>query len=411
MSTTTRSVPAEPVPEAQGGAARAAAVLGAILVSALAAVASVLSAALWVAPERLARAWPAFSPASVAAANAALPMEVLRAAIALEPSNARLVSRLAAATRESGDQAQAVALTESAARLSHYDTLSHFWLFVRALDADDGPEAVERLDTILRTDPASAAALMASAGLRRWPGSFMTALAGALAKQPHWRPVVIDWLFRNEPDLNVGIRFANLLAKSEGPVATAELPLLLMRLMNAGRTPEAHALWAQSLSADRAALAGLIFDPRFETEPQGGPFEWTPSADPGVSYFAAADQEVPGRAAVLDVLPGNRPGWLLSQVVMLPPGKWRFVAHVRLQGVDAARGLRWSIACVGGSVLGSHAPVTGIMPWRPVGFDFEVPKEGCAGQLLQFAVLAPTAADAKFGGSIRLADLTVTALP
>jgi hypothetical protein len=370
--------------------------------------AALLSLAVAFLPAQTAGFLPFFSPASHAARESPLPVEVLRRALAADPSNAKLASLLAAAERRAGAEDVAGRLTEAAAGLSAHETFAHFWLYSKALADGDGAGAVARLDTILRTDPNALASLMAAARLRRWPEPFAAALAGALAKRPPWRAALIGWLSEKEPVLDPAIRVAKAMSATDGPMTTPELAVLLSRLVAGGEPDVAYGFWEASLPDDRRAFLGPLFDPRFELEPLGGPFEWLAGTDPGVSLEFQLDPPHRGRVALIDVLLGQRPGPLLSQVVTLSPGPWRFSGKIALDKIDAGRGVRWMIGCIGGQTLGQDTPRTGDLTWESASFTFTVPASGCEAQLLSFSVFAPTTADSRLSGRIRIAELEMT---
>lgn len=373
--------------------------------------AALLSIALFAWPARLAAVFPSFSPVVMALQDAGLEAEALRAAIAADPSNARLVSLLAASELNANATDRAGRLTAIAARLSKHETSAHFRLFLDDLAEDDGASAVVRLDTLLRTDPRALRAIMGAVSLRGWPPAFVRELAGALAKRPPWRLPLVYWLMQQEPSLNAAVRVVQALAKTGMPLKTTDISSLLSRLVAGNRAEAARGLWLESLTPDRRDKVGTLFDPRFETDPLGGPFEWTPGIDPGVTVAFEPDLAIPGRAAVIDVFAGQRPNPLLSQMVMLEPGRWRFSGRVRLQRVDAARGLRWSAICVGGPALGGGEALTGDVPWQEVSFEFEVGGENCRTQWLFFGVYALNPLDARFSGQVRLGDHNLVAVP
>jgi hypothetical protein len=130
----------------------------------------------------------------------------------------------------------------------------------------------------------------------------------------------------------------------------------------------AYGLWRR-FSGLGSSVPALLFNGEFKTVPAPPPFNWNLSSS-GAGIAEAGD----GALSVLYY--GRDDITLASQLLLLPPGTYRFEARVSGQVVPGS--LVWSLQCAQGSAL-SDNPMT-----VPVAtLTFTVPSSGCAAQWLQ----------------------------
>lgn len=181
------------------------------------------------------------------------------------------------------------------------------------------------------------------------------------------------------------------LAPREPPISrSAWLPILLGSLTAAGDYAKARQIWAGATGA-RGSEAALLFDPDFTRPDAPEPFNWSLTSSP---TGLAERQQGSGLHVIFY---GQQDGVLASQLLVLPPGRYRLSTQVTSVAA-AADGLRWSLSCAqGGKELASRAlPSTIGRPWT-----FEVPPS-CRAQQLQ---LVGSAADVP-----QQADVTIRAV-
>jgi hypothetical protein len=99
----------------------------------------------------------------------------------------------------------------------------------------------------------------------------------------------------------------------------------------------------------------------------------------------------------------------VRQLLLLPPGtgyqlQWRS----RLDGLQVARGLRWTLTCAdgpAGTILASE-PLAGYSPWRQHAAAFDVPPD-CPAQWLILELDARIAAETQAMGTAWFDDVEV----
>ena len=174
------------------------------------------------------------------------------------------------------------------------------------------------------------------------------------------------------------------LARRGSPVTPPERALQLGRLVEVGEAPTAYRYWLADHGATRAVASAAPWDGGFEqVQPVNAlvaPFEWriTPESTGIVSIGPGV-----GDGQQLTVAPGGDfNGSLVSQTLVLRPGRYRLMA--RVNGDGAAAGLHWTLRCVGQQdELVLDAGPGGAEFGRA---SFAVPATGCAAQFLSLDI-------------------------
>ena len=148
------------------------------------------------------------------------------------------------------------------------------------------------------------------------------------------------------------------------------LPILMTSLSNAGEYRKAQSIWAAVTKAP--AQPGQLFDPRFAETKAPPPFNWTLA-----SSTVGLAERLPGRGLHV-IYYGHEDGPLISQLLVLPPGKYRLGTDARALP-EAADALRWTLHCAKGDALLSSLPLTEAVGR---GWSFEVPAS-CPAQRLE----------------------------
>jgi hypothetical protein len=190
-------------------------------------------------------------------------------------------------------------------------------------------------------------------------------------------------LFRSEPRLedNALIVLAADARNAEAVLALANpgrsgpaspwLAPLLQTLVKAGQYERARRIWAavSRVPLDRGAL---LFDPGFTRSGAPPPFNWDLTSS--TTGFAERQRD----AGLHVIYYGQEDGPLASQLLVLPPGQYRFITQAagRPTNDDA---LQWRLTCVGGKEPISSIPLSAAVasPWT-----FAVPAD-CRGQRLE----------------------------
>lgn len=177
---------------------------------------------------------------------------------------------------------------------------------------------------------------------------------------------------------------ADLILSLAGPAAKAPVDnsrpdwrvKLLTRLVAEGAIGKAHGVWS-SLAGVGANLQRL-YDPGFSGLPGPPPFNWA---------FASGSSGVaePSGGGALEVeYYGREPAELVSQLTVLPPGRYRLSMRASGDGGPGdSSGLRWVVKCHGSNSEIASIPLSGLgQGGKAVGESFTVPAS-CSAQWLR----------------------------
>lgn len=293
-----------------------------------------------VAAPALATSVPAPFRAEAEIARAALAMsgsiadagQSARRAILANPIDRRPVALLGAQRMLAQDYAGAETAFRVGAKLGWREPLTQSYWYRAALQSGDPARAAERLDALLRTDPAMRGAEGMAEPLLATPQG-RRALAQRLSHHPGW--------LRHFFSPSGGASLQSLIGRAEvaalmtahgAPLDCAQIEPLAARLAQAGRRDTLQSLRADHCAAPRAP--GLLADPAFAelTQSNGTAGGWQLHSSGDVTAM------VEGNAvAVSNLASVRRP--ILSQRVDLPMGNYRVLLTIEpgtAQGLFAA---------------------------------------------------------------------------
>lgn len=252
-----------------------------------------------------------------------------------------------------------------------------------------------RLDQHIRLGrPAEAAAAMAVL-TRSFPDArpLLTAQLARMAASPDTRDAVRRTM-ASDPQLRAGVLEqlarqgadpATILALAgDAPAggAAGETPdwqrLLLDSMVARGEVRAAHEAWQRLTGADPAGRAGGVYDRDFAGLPGPPPFNW--KLETSGDGFAERTN-----GALHVEYYGRRDAGLASQLLLLPPGRYRlsFTAEGEAEGGDSGR-LAWTISCHPGNRRLTAILIAGVdFSAGRIAGDFTVPDSGCPGQWLR----------------------------
>jgi hypothetical protein len=307
------------------------------------------------------------------------------AALLAAPLDAPAVRVLALEAEGDGDTERAQTLMRLADQRSRRDAVTQMWLFADDLPRRNFADGFRHADAALRLDwrlgdllfPAmiSAAAVPAAA----------TPLALRLETEPDWRRTFLAALAQRGPDPAAAARVFAVLATTDSPPTDAESSALIGRMVAAGDIAGAHAAWLRLLPTGARAPGVGVYDGDFAPVPGAAPFNWILQSDDG-----AIAQEGPAgddRPALYVRSPPEATHTLASQMLLLPPGRWRLTGRVRVEPGQDGDLFAWRIACAGGSDLGETRVGATPTGWRTFAGEFDVPA-GCPAQWLRLFGLA-----------------------
>ena len=342
----------------------------------------------------------------------ALRREIRRLAvrtIANEPLNAKAF-RLLAEVTHSPEQVRV--LMQEAIRRSRRESVALFWLLHDSIYHKDYKAGLSYSDALLRTRPELSAYVFGYLTRMAEDRDGNALLIQDLAKGPAWRRSFFEALPRNTQQTEIPLKLMIALKESGKPVADKELAPYLNALIARNLVDNAYNVWLQFLPKAELDSLGLISHPDFEHDPTGLPFDWKIAQ--GVNAIA---EFVPNgereRALHITFGYGRVQFPEASQVVLLPPGKYRIEGKVRGK-ITAKRGLRWQVRCASGPkrVLGETDMLMGHSPqWRVFALEAEVPLiEECRGQTLRLFHDSRSASEELISGEAWFAGLRLERL-
>ena len=251
-------------------------------------------------------------------------------------------------------------------------------------------QAMAEMAVLNRLVPAASVQLAPSlADYARTPGS-VPQIRQILASYPELETPLLAKLSwdPNNVDLIMALASAK---RTSGPAPDWQR-LMLTTLVSNGRYEKAYALWRKL--AEAQGLRSGFYDPGFAEASAPAPFNWQLAQGAG----GVAER----RSGGLQVLYfGRDDAELASQVLLLPPGRYRLAMNV---SGDMATGVSWKVACVG-----SNREVLK-MPLAKAGAasaEFVVPGGDCAAQRATLAAEAPEIPD---GADFRISGLQLTSI-
>ena len=171
------------------------------------------------------------------------------------------------------------------------------------------------------------------------------------------------------------------------------LPVLVNSLVADRQYARARAIWA-AIGGAGGGARGPVYDPNFSTSTAPPPFNWELTS----STVGLAEREPGGRLHA--VFYGTDDGVLATQLVLLPPGTYRFQMHV-IGAPSHPEAVRWSIRCDKGGEPISLAPVADV---ARKGWTFQVPAN-CPAQWLE---LSGRSGDVAQQSDVTIGGLTLT---
>jgi hypothetical protein len=274
-----------------------------------------------------------------------------------------------------------------------------------ALARSDWADAIRHYDRLLRVSPALSAnvfpVLVAMAG----PDDTRPALVACLAGDPPWRLAFLREVARAAPDPQPLFRELRHNAELRPDEAAAYVG----RYVTDQRFGEAFALWAGLLPAEELAHLTSPVDGDFEgTLTSITPFSWDIRPVKGVEAAVRTLPDGNGHALRVQFM-GRRSAFSnVRQLLLLPPGDYVLSWRQRLDGLQAARGLRWTVTCADGGKqrIMEAEPEVGTSPWASRVSAFTVPAV-CSAQWLVLELEARIAAETLAAGTAWFDDVRV----
>jgi tetratricopeptide (TPR) repeat protein len=298
------------------------------------------------------------SPAALAAAA-----RDATAALQREPVNAVAARTLGLLAARRGDEARANRLMRYSEMLSRRDLLTQLWMIEANVQQNNIGEALRHYDRALRTSESAKELLFPILIDAAASPGVTPQLGRLLAARPAWWQ---DFVTRLVTDGRSSLAIeAIVLAIRLDPANAEERSLLgaaVNRLAQLGDYPRALDLYRR---AGGGAGNALVRNGDFEAENRFAPLDWVLGDGSGAGGMMQPGLPGGGRGLLMVVEAGSAGGTIARQLLVLPPGSYRFSALAgRVSGEDRPK---VTLACVR-----TNAPL----------FDLRLPASGAAGQAI-----------------------------
>lgn len=346
----------------------------------------------------------------LAAKIAALSRQVMAHA----PLDASAFRMLAEVTEEQG---AARALMEAAALRSRREAAAQVWLLNDCFHRKDYDCALVHADVLMRVMPALDGPIMGFVGQIAEDDVGRGVLVKRLARDESepLRSVFFRLIGYHMRDARTPLRVMMELKKAGRPVSALELRPYLDVLTQKELVEVAYYAWLQFLNDEELARLGLVYNPGFESEMSGLPFDWRGARMVNASFdlVSGNDTAEPGRSLRIRFGLGRNRFVNVSQVVLLGAGVYEFKARMRGH-IKGKRGVQWRIACLYGrrEQLGESAMFLGPSKlWDEVSVRFEVPAQReCRAQRISLVHASRSQSEEYASGEVLADDVRLVRL-
>ncbi len=332
---------------------------------------------------------------------------IARRALRAYPLEGRPFRILAQRADAHGEGAMARRLYAVALARAPRDLATRAWLVDHYFGRGRVGDALVHFDALLRLEPAALLRLIPQVVALASLPQTRDELVKLLAKQPPWRADFMARVVMGAADSRTIDPFIAGLRRSPGGMTDQEMATWTDRLMIDGRFAEAYVAWVSGLSPAAKESLANVFNGGFELAPRGV-FDWQLGRATGAFVDRAAIEGGEGDVSLHLAFTGRRVAFEhVSQVLLLPPGRWRLQARVKTERLETENGLAWQVSCLSGSLLGATEPLSGRVPWRSIQADFQVPAAGCPVQRLRLQLVARSDAERWVSGEAWFDDIRV----
>ena len=367
-------------------------------------------------PERALSMHPDQPEALVAVAERALAAGALEEAevaatrvLYRHPFEGRALRVLGAVAELRGDRDRALALMRLTEATTPRESAAQFWLAINALVDKDLDGTLRRLDRLLRFEPETQRKIFPILWVIAYNPVGAGPLGAYLAADPPWRDSFMTGVIGGADSDAALSRLFRAIEAAGGKLTESELDRLAGRLLARRDWKRLRRLMA-TLAPD--APTEQLKDGGFDGVGRGPLLGWAIGPKlPGADVLMAAADASGNRTLYLAFHDRRVPFRQVSQVLLLPPGRYQLSGRARLQELRTTHGLGWNLSCVGSSaLLGKSERMLGSRDWREFKFSFEVPQVDCGGQVLQLVLDARIAAEQHVVGKAWFDDFRIDAL-
>jgi len=239
-----------------------------------------------------------------------------------------------------GDHARAAHLFALSAAISQRSLPTHLWLIQKAVDRGDVAAALAQFDAALRTSTAAPPILFPILARATEDPTLTARIAAMLDRPSDWRIAFFHYAIE-KADAADGIAAVAMRMRDRAMLRGERIDQVLIGGLIAQQRFD---LALQVHDAFYPALAGtaLIRDPDFARPETDFPFGWGLTNTGEI--IAERGKSKGGPALLWRSLPGGF-GQVATQVLLLPPGPYRFRTRTAEPAVDSGANPYWTITC------------------------------------------------------------------
>ncbi|HET9810778.1 MAG TPA: hypothetical protein VFP53_03670 [Sphingomicrobium sp.] len=275
----------------------------------------------------------------------------------------------AAIAEKKGDIARAEKLLLEARRRDPRSTPARYLLADLWLRQDRLGEGLGEMAILTRLLPATSVQLVpALAALAKSPGA-SDRLRAILVSNPRVKQPLLNALAVDPDNLDLILDLNSSTPTVRGAGSSWQ-PRLLNGLIGDGNYARAYQLW-RKLSGFPPGTPPTLFNGDFRQVPAPAPFNWTFNS-------TGAGFAEPGGGRLRVIFYGRNNASLASQLLLLPPGRYRFSSGA--DGEMTAGAIAWTLSCANSKTKlmdRTLGDATGVMT-----STFVVPAAGCPAQQL-----------------------------
>ena len=317
-----------------------------------------------------------------------------------EPLNAEAYRMLGEVAK---DQSEARTYMEKAVARSRRESIAVYWLLNDSSTQGEFGRAMDYADILLRSRRQLSTYVIRYLGHNAEKDKVaFDLLVSRLGKEPPWRALVLRRLPRAVRDLRSPLRIMNALKERNSPVSPQNYHPYLKYLVSKKLIHLAYTAWLQLQTPEELALVRLINNGSFDRAISGSPFGWqTGRSQNALTAFEPHPTRPEGRAFRTVFGEGQVRYSGLRQILVLSPGSYVISGEVIGQ-IEAKRGLKWTLRCVGGRLLGESAAILNkYSNWTPFSFPVVIPdRSDCPGQELRLRHTSRSASETFATGEI-----------
>lgn len=330
-------------------------------------------------------------------------------ALTTQPLNAKAFRILGQIYDLEGNTKATRKMMALASKQSLGESLALNYMMKQSIAENDARTAIFYADILMRSKTAELARVSPLvARLFEFPAA-QGELVRRLGSNPPWRAAVLKDIPRSGlSDFQAPFLIFAALSDGSSPITEKELSGYIVYLLQRQLYSFAFSIWRSFLPSN-AKSSDLIFNGSFERIPSGLPFDWyiAPGSDVRAGIASRPDV-VSGHALYVSFGVSRGAFPTIEEMLVLEPGTYRLKGLV-MGDIQARRGLKWYVTCVGGGDAGGSRLLDGRIPkWESFEFDVVIPNEKCTAQYLRLIHVFRSPSEQFASGQMWFDDLEIS---